>query len=69
MLSELTDIIVADVLEADRLLRPMAFLDELAANMSAHGVSIALYAGNDDSLVAHRGTEGALLSLYHRGHD
>ncbi|KAI0794497.1 alpha/beta-hydrolase [Fomes fomentarius] len=41
----------------DPSVEPMAFLDELAANMSAHGVSIALYAGNDDSLVAHRGTE------------
>ena len=40
----------------------MAFLDELATNMSTHGVPIVLYSGNDDSLVAHRGTEGEFLS-------
>ena len=39
--------------------RPMAFLDDLAANASAHNVAVVLYSGNDDSLVAHRGTEGA----------
>ncbi|KAJ7840852.1 alpha/beta-hydrolase [Mycena olivaceomarginata] len=38
--------------------RPMVFLSELAANASAHGVGIVFYSGNDDSLVAHRGTEG-----------
>lgn len=36
----------------------MAFLTELAANASDKHVSIMLYSGNDDSLVAHRGTEG-----------
>jgi carboxypeptidase D len=36
----------------------MVFLDALAANASAHGVGIVFYSGNDDSLVAHRGTEG-----------
>ncbi|OJT09780.1 Vitellogenic carboxypeptidase [Trametes pubescens] len=38
--------------------RPMAFLTDLATNASAHNVSVVLYSGNDDSLVAHRGTEG-----------
>ena len=42
--------------------RPMAFLSDLATNMTHHGVSIVLYSGNDDSLIAHRGTEGACLS-------
>ena len=40
----------------------MAFLSDLATNMTRHGVSIVLYSGNDDSLIAHRGTEGACLS-------
>lgn len=37
--------------------RPQVFLNELAANASALGVGIVLYSGNDDSLVAHRGSE------------
>lgn len=36
----------------------MAFFTDLATNASKAGVSIVLYSGNDDSLVAHRGTEG-----------
>ena len=36
----------------------MVFMDELAANATARGVRIVLYSGNDDALVAHRGTEG-----------
>ncbi|KAH8115245.1 alpha/beta-hydrolase [Phellopilus nigrolimitatus] len=36
---------------------PQVFLNELAANASAKGVSIVFYSGNDDSLLAHRGTE------------
>jgi hypothetical protein len=36
----------------------MVFLSELAANASERGVGIVFYSGNDDSLVAHRGTEG-----------
>jgi carboxypeptidase D len=39
----------------------MVFLSELAANASARGVGIVFYSGNDDSLVAHRGTEGKSL--------
>lgn len=38
--------------------RPMAFLNELAANASAQSVKIVIYSGNDDSLVSHRGSEG-----------
>ncbi|EIW58500.1 alpha/beta-hydrolase [Trametes versicolor FP-101664 SS1] len=41
----------------DPSVEPMAFLTDLAANASAHNVSVILYSGNDDSLVAHRGTE------------
>ncbi|KAJ7238698.1 alpha/beta-hydrolase [Mycena rebaudengoi] len=37
---------------------PMTFLTELATNASAKGVGIVFYSGNDDGLVAHRGTEG-----------
>lgn len=46
--------------KASRILtacRPMAFLTELATNASAHGVSVLLYSGNEDTLIAHRGTE------------
>jgi len=35
----------------------MAFLSELASEVSAHGVSVTLYSANDDSVVAHRSTE------------
>ena len=35
----------------------MAFFTELATNMTANGVHVVFYSGNDDSLVAHRGTE------------
>ncbi|RDX51221.1 alpha/beta-hydrolase [Lentinus brumalis] len=41
----------------DPSVEPMAFLTDLATNMSRHGISIVLYSGNDDSLIAHRGTE------------
>lgn len=41
----------------------MDFLDELAANASALGVGIVLYSGNDDSLIAHRGTEGRIDNI------
>ncbi|KAH9893408.1 alpha/beta-hydrolase [Cubamyces lactineus] len=41
----------------DPSVEPMAFLDELATNATAHNVAVVLYSGNDDSLVAHRGTE------------
>ncbi|KAJ7769354.1 alpha/beta-hydrolase [Mycena metata] len=40
---------------------PMVFLTELATNASARGVGIVFYSGNDDSLVAHRGTEIAAV--------
>ncbi|KAI0773275.1 alpha/beta-hydrolase [Trametes elegans] len=37
--------------------RPMAFLNELAANMSAQDISLVLFSGNDDAMTAHRSTE------------
>ncbi|KAJ8474878.1 hypothetical protein ONZ45_g15798 [Pleurotus djamor] len=36
---------------------PTAFMTDLATNASSRGVHIIIYSGNDDSLVAHRGTE------------
>ncbi|KAJ7143727.1 Alpha/Beta hydrolase protein [Mycena epipterygia] len=42
---------------------PMTFLSDLAANASAHGVGIVFYSGNDDSLVAHRGTEVVIQNM------
>ncbi|KAF7356332.1 Carboxypeptidase [Mycena venus] len=36
---------------------PMNFLTETATNATAHGISVILYSGNDDALIAHRGTE------------
>ncbi|KAJ7716754.1 Alpha/Beta hydrolase protein [Mycena metata] len=35
----------------------MNFLTEFATNATAHGVGVVLYSGNDDALIAHRGTE------------
>ena len=40
----------------------MAFLDELATNATHRNVSVLIYSGNDDSLVAHRGSEGVYPS-------
>lgn len=37
--------------------RPMVFLTDLATNASSRDVGIVLYSGNDDALIAHRGTE------------
>ncbi|KAJ6551857.1 Alpha/Beta hydrolase protein [Mycena capillaripes] len=42
---------------------PMVFLSELAANASTHGVGIVFYSGNDDSIVAHRGTEVIIQNM------
>lgn len=39
---------------------PMVFMSELATNATAKNVSIILYSGNDDTLIAHRGTEVAI---------
>jgi carboxypeptidase D len=36
----------------------MAFLTDLATNATEHNIPIVIYSGNDDSLVAHRGSEG-----------
>ncbi|KAF7983379.1 hypothetical protein HWV62_22379 [Athelia sp. TMB] len=41
----------------DPSIEPMAFLSELATNLTKHNVSVTIYSGNDDSLVAHRGSE------------
>ena len=35
----------------------MQFLNALAANATKHSISIVIYSGNDDALVAHRGSE------------
>jgi len=35
----------------------MMFLTDFATNATAHNVSVILYSGNDDTLIAHRGTE------------
>ncbi|KAI0791967.1 Alpha/Beta hydrolase protein [Abortiporus biennis] len=42
---------------ADPSPEPMVFLDQLFANASQRNVGIVIYSGNDDSLVAHRGSE------------
>lgn len=42
-------------------IRPMIFFSEFATNASAHGVGVALYSGNNDALIAHRGTESSSL--------
>jgi len=39
---------------------PMVFLDELATNATARNVSIIVYSGNNDLLIAHRGSEVAI---------
>ncbi|KAJ7108885.1 Alpha/Beta hydrolase protein [Mycena crocata] len=44
-------------LEDDPSPVPMNFLTEFATNATAHGISVVLYSGNDDALIAHRGTE------------
>ncbi|KAG6821213.1 hypothetical protein H0H93_004034 [Arthromyces matolae] len=36
---------------------PMNWLTEFATNATAHGVGVVLYSGNNDALIAHRGTE------------
>jgi len=41
----------------------MTFLSDLATNASTHGVGIIFYSGNDDSLVAHRGTEVVIQNM------
>ncbi|KAJ7073243.1 alpha/beta-hydrolase [Mycena belliarum] len=44
-------------LEDDPSPVPMNFLSELATNATARNISVILYSGNDDALIAHRGTE------------
>ena len=38
----------------------MVFLDELATNATARNVSIIVFSGNNDLIISHRGSEGAL---------
>jgi carboxypeptidase D len=38
--------------------RPMVFFDQLAANASAHGISVVIYSGNDDAAFSHWSSEG-----------
>ncbi|KAJ7698953.1 Alpha/Beta hydrolase protein [Mycena rosella] len=44
-------------LEDDPSPVPMNFLSELATNTTAHDISVILFSGNNDALIAHRGTE------------
>ncbi|KAF7370325.1 Carboxypeptidase [Mycena sanguinolenta] len=44
-------------LEDDPSEPPMNFLTEFATNATAHNIGVVLYSGNDDALIAHRGTE------------
>ncbi|KAG5647478.1 hypothetical protein DXG03_009413 [Asterophora parasitica] len=39
---------------------PMNWFSEFATNASARGVGVVLYSGNNDGLIAHRGTEIAI---------
>ncbi|KAF5361823.1 hypothetical protein D9756_002268 [Leucocoprinus leucothites] len=41
----------------DPSIEPMAFLSELAANASKQDIGVVFYSGNNDALIAHRGTE------------
>lgn len=41
----------------------MNFLTELATNATKHDVGFVLYSGNDDTLIAHRGTEGSIAGF------
>lgn len=45
-----------------RMVRPMAFLTELATNATARNIPIVIYSGNDDSLVPHFGSQSGFLS-------
>jgi len=45
----------------------MAFLTELATNATQHNVSVMIYSGNDDSLVAHRGSEVSIQNTTFSG--
>jgi len=35
----------------------MVFLSDLATNLTSHKIPVVIYSGNDDAIVAHRGTE------------
>ncbi|KAJ3488637.1 hypothetical protein NLI96_g2695 [Meripilus lineatus] len=42
---------------------PMAFLNELATNTTKHNIGVIIYSGNNDALVAHRGSEVAIQNV------
>jgi len=42
--------------------RPMAFLTDLATNMTAHDMVVIIYSANDDSVVSHFGSQSRFLS-------
>ncbi|KAI9568045.1 alpha beta-hydrolase [Boletus coccyginus] len=44
----------------DPSVEPMAFLTDLAKNLTAHDMSVIIYSGNDDSLVPHFGSQIAI---------
>ncbi|OCH83865.1 alpha/beta-hydrolase [Obba rivulosa] len=47
----------------DPSVEPVAFLSELASNASARNISIVFFSGNDDSLVAHHGTQVVIQNM------
>ena len=49
------------VVDSDGDGRPMVFLTDLATNATEKGVHVIIYSGNDDSLVAHTGSQGESL--------
>ncbi|KAJ3745335.1 alpha beta-hydrolase [Lentinula detonsa] len=51
-------------LESNDPSKPMTFLTDLATNSTANGVGFVFFSGNDDSLIAHRGTEGSYHSVF-----
>jgi len=40
----------------------MAFLTDLATNITAHDMAVIIYSGNDDSLVPHFGSQSRFPS-------
>jgi len=40
----------------------MAFLTDLAKNMTAHDMAVIVYSGNDDSVVPHFGSQSKFVS-------
>lgn len=46
----------------------MVFFDELATNMTNHGVQMIIYVGNDDGVSPHFGTEGEYSAQLYNCH-